>query len=78
MAVKQLGKKTKTFSLDKFKNPGGAYGSVYNWSWSVPLTKEQTDKCLEQFAELGVTGIAVIPMPKEFRPTQQPTFLEPG
>ena len=78
MAVKQLGKKNTEFSPEKFNNPGGKYGSVYNWSWSCPLSKEQTDKCLEKFAELGITGLAVIPMPKEFRPTQQPTFLEPG
>ena len=78
MAVKQLGKKNAVFTAENFKNPGGKYGSVYNWSWSCPLSKEQTDKCLEKFAELGITGLAVIPMPKEFRPTQQPTFLEPG
>ncbi len=78
MTVKQLGKKNAAFSPEKFNNPGGKYGSVYNWIWSSPLSKEKTDESLEKFAELGITGIAVIPEPKEFRPTQQPTFLEPG
>lgn len=77
MAVSQLRKHEKAFSDKRFFAPGREYGSTYSWVWDTPLDEEKIDAQLEKMALLGVKNTYIIPEPKEFRPTCQPTFLEP-
>lgn len=58
-----------------FENPGKDCYVVYNWIWNGELSREETDRQLAEFCSLGIKAFAIIPEPKEFRPTSMPTFL---
>ena len=67
----------KKFSLEDFNSPEKSYSPFYSWIWNAPVTKEETDRQLDEFVRLGIKAIYIIPEPKTFRPTSMPTMLEP-
>ncbi len=66
------------FSQDRFVNPPDEFWPVYSWAWTSELSKEKTDKALEEFKKLGIKGVYVLPEPTTFRATTIPTTLSPG
>ena len=65
------------FLVEQFSSPATPYAPVYTWMWNGRVTKEQTDRQLEEMARLGIKRIYILPMPKSFRPTSFPTPMEP-
>lgn len=75
--MKNLRKKEKVFSRERFCAPGRPYSPIYSWVWNAPVTREETDRQLDEFARLGIKAFYIIPEPKTFRPARIPTMLEP-
>ncbi len=67
----------KKFSAEAFSSPKVSYSPFYSWIWNAPVTKEETDRQLDEFVRLGIKAFYIIPEPKTFRPTTMPTMLEP-
>lgn len=63
---------------EDFLSPGKEYAVIYSWTWNAPISREESEKQIDEFCEAGISGIYIIPLPKEFRPTTSKTFLEPG
>ena len=70
-------KKENNFSLKRFLDLGADYSPIYSWVWNAPVTKEETDRQLDEFVRLGIKAFYIIPEPKTFRPARIPTQLEP-
>ena len=70
-------KKENNFDEEHFLAPDKMYAPFYSWIWNGVVTKEETDKQLEEFVRLGIKAFYIIPEPKTFRPTCMPTLLEP-
>ena len=77
MLQKNMRTKETKFSLERFVSPGVEYSPVYCWNWNAPVTKEETDRQLDEFSRLGIKAFYIIPEPKSFRPASIPTMLEP-
>ena len=45
--------------------------------WNGKITREETQRQLDEMILLGIKRIYILPMPKSFRPTSFPTPLEP-
>lgn len=54
-----------------------SFAPVYIWAWNGPVSKEETDAQLAEFARLGIWAFYILPEPKTFRPTVIPTLMEP-
>lgn len=67
----------KKFSEESFSSPEKSYSPFYSWIWNAPVTKEETDRQLDEFVRLGIKAFYIIPEPKTFRPASMPTMLEP-
>ena len=67
----------KKFSKEAFLAPEKSYSPFYSWVWNAPVTKEETDRQLDEFVKLGIKAFYIIPEPKTFRPSTMPTMLEP-
>lgn len=67
----------KKFSSESFISPEKSYSPFYSWVWNAPVTKDETDRQLDEFVRLGIKAFYIIPEPKTFRPTSMPTMLEP-
>ncbi|MBO5316771.1 MAG: hypothetical protein J6B48_10135 [Clostridia bacterium] len=67
----------KNFSVENFSSPENSYSPFYSWIWNAPVTKEETDRQLDEFMRLGIKAFYIIAEPKTFRPTSIPTMLEP-
>ena len=65
------------FSIEHFFEPSKKYAPIYSWVWNAPVSKEETDKQLNEFVRLGVKAFYIIPEPKMFRPFRIPTLMEP-
>lgn len=65
------------FEFKQFANPQTFYYPGYFWTWNDTLTKDLITRQLTDMALHGARNIVPVPMPKEFRPTTQPTLLEP-
>ena len=65
------------FQMEQFKKPAKENGVVYAWTWNAPITKEVIDSQLEQFAQAGIEGVYILPLPIDFRPERIRTFLFP-
>ena len=65
------------FSIERFVEPGKKYAPIYSWVWNGPVSKEETDKQLDEFVRLGVKAFYIIPEPKTFRPFRIPALMEP-
>lgn len=68
----------KRFDREAFRSPASGYAPVYTWMWNAPVTKEETDRELEEMRALGIKRLYILPMPKSFRPTSFPTPLSPS
>ena len=66
-----------TFDAKRFCSPDPAYSPIYTWMWNCRITKEETDRRLQEMQRSGITRFYILPMPKSFRPTSFPTPLEP-
>ena len=75
--VKELYGEENSFQAEKFKKPPINYIPLYNWIWNGPVSREETDRQLDEMLRLGIKAVAIIPEPKSFRPTSMPTLLEP-
>ena len=64
-------------SLSRLKNPPPEFGAVYTWIWSSPITKAGVDERLEELLRIGVRSLYILPIPKDFNPENNRTFLEP-
>jgi len=68
----------RSFSQEKIATPPDEFWPVYSWAWNSELSKEQTDRDLEEFKRLGIKALYVLPEPSTFRATTIPTTLSPG
>jgi len=50
---------------------------MYCWSWQAGLSKTEIDRQLEDFNKAGITGIYVLPIPKNFRGQAGKFYLDP-
>lgn len=75
--VKKLYGEENVFSVEKFIAPPVEYAPFYNWIWNAPVSREETDKQLDEMVRLGIKALAIVPEPKSFRPSSMPTFMEP-
>ena len=75
--VKEIYGEENSFNLEKFQNPPVSCAPMYNWIWNGPVSKEETDKQLDEMQRLGIKAITIISEPKDFRPTSMPTMLSP-
>lgn len=69
--------KNSSFEYKNFISPDVSYSPVYSWVWNGPLSKEETDKGLQEMQRLGMRAFYILPEPVGFRPSSQPTFLDP-
>lgn len=69
--------KDDAFVGQHFSEPDKSFAPVYAWVWNAPISKEETDKQLDEFVRLGIKAFYIIPEPKTFRPARIPTLLEP-
>ena len=65
------------FDLLSFQFPGIAHAPVYAWVWNSVCTAEIIDEQLAEMRRLGIRAFYIIPEPKEFRPHNMPTEMEP-
>ncbi|MBO4472991.1 MAG: hypothetical protein J5765_04195 [Clostridia bacterium] len=65
------------FEVKRFLSPDDAYSPIYTWMWNARLSREETDRQIEEMRRLGIKRFYILPMPKSFRPTSFPTPLEP-
>ncbi len=65
------------FSLQEFRAPETMFYPALSWSWSTPITKEGIQKKLDVFAENNIRMLYILPQPKDFRPDNMPTTLDP-
>jgi len=65
------------FSQNEFNNPDKGNNLIYTWIWNEPVNTEIIDTQLEEFAQAGIKGIYILPMPKEFRPATMKTSMTP-
>ena len=77
MIQKNIRKKETRLSLERLATPGQEYSPFYGWIWNAPVTKEETDRQLDEIVRLGIKALYIIPEPKSFRPVKMPTLLEP-
>ncbi len=66
-----------SFEIEKFKNPEKEHSVIYTWVWNMPVTRKGIDERLEAYSKAGITGLYILPMPKNFRPNYMNTYLEP-
>lgn len=66
-----------SLSAEEFAKPSSLYSPIYNWIWNGEVTKDKTDRQMEELVRLGIKSFCIIPEPKEFRPTTMPTLLSP-
>ena len=59
------------FSKDKFEVPPKVFAPVYNWVWNGPVSREETDRQLDEMERLGIRAVCIIPEPKGFRPIKK-------
>ena len=59
------------------KEPSNEYAVTYMWFWNAPVTKELIDNELCKYLKAGVRSIYIVPLPKDFRPEDLRTFLDP-
>lgn len=67
----------KNFDLQVFLSPDVRFAPVYSWVWNGVVSREKTDRQLEEMKRLGVRCFYIIPEPKSFRPVSMPTEMEP-
>ena len=72
-----LFKEDSRFTPEQFSAPHGTYAPVYSWIWNAPVSREKTDRQLEEMCRMGIRAMYIIPEPKGFRPTTMPTLMEP-
>ena len=72
-----LFKEDSRFTQYQFSAPHGTYAPVYSWIWNAPVSREKTDRQLEEMRRMGIRAMYIIPEPKGFRPTTMPTLMEP-
>lgn len=65
------------FSEKDFISPPDNIAPVYNWMWNGVITEDEIDRQLDEMVSLGIKAVAIIPLPKGFRPTTMPTLMEP-
>ena len=53
------------------------YSPVYGWSWNSPISEELIVKQLDEMCAMGIRGMYILPLPREFRPTTMRTQMEP-
>lgn len=77
MNYKTFYKEEGLFSREEFISPPQRCAPVYNWVWNGPVSKEETDRQLDEMQRLGIRSFCIVPEPKSFRPNHIPTMLEP-
>lgn len=63
--------------VENFKKPDPSCAVVYTWSWNDTVTREGIERALADFVRAGVEAVYILPLPREFRPTLNRTFMEP-
>ncbi len=53
------------------------YSPVYGWSWNSPMSEKLIVKQLDEMCQMGIRGMYILPLPREFRPTTMRTQMKP-
>lgn len=65
------------FNAECLNIPPTEFFPTYNWSWSTPVTKEGIKDRIDQMCEKNIKLFYILPIPKDFRPTTNPSDMEP-
>jgi len=72
-----MSEKNSDFDLQEFRSPGISFSPIYSWVWNDKCSIAIIDEQLAEMQRLGIRAFYIIPEPKEFRPYNMPTDLEP-
>lgn len=70
-------KNNNKFDINNFISPDISCAPVYIWVWNDICSREIIDTQLAEMHNLGIRAFYILPEPKEFRPDNMPTNLEP-
>ncbi len=65
------------FDLAEFRAPSAKYGPAYTWTWNAPLTRSGIERQIDDMLRADIRSMYILPEPREFRPNQMRTELEP-
>ena len=65
------------FCQAEFVSPKKENNVVYTWVWNQPVNKQIIDEQMEAFAEAGIGGVYVLPLPDNFRPKTMRSNMKP-
>jgi len=63
--------------IDAFRSPDAFFSPGYLWFWNDRLSREALSSQLREMGSCGAGTAVPLPMPKDFRPTNNVTALEP-
>ncbi len=51
---------------------------IYGWMWNAPVTKEETERQLDEMQKQGIRAMYMVPLPPAFRPYTMESYLSPA
>ena len=66
------------FDQNVFNSPTKEFAPIYCWTWTGPVTKEETLAQINKMRDFGIKAFYIIPLPQTYLPTRNPTMMEPG
>ncbi len=69
---------SQAFDRSFFHEPPALYWPAYFWLWNAALEPNLLKEQLGQMASCGARSVCMLPMPKEFRPSNTNNSMDPG
>ena len=74
---KVVNQNLEEFVFKQFVSPESFFMPGYFWSWNDNMTKDIFSEQLTDMSRHGALTVCPLPIPKEFRPVNMPTRMEP-